>query len=490
MRRFYRGLLLETLEARLCLSTVAYWRFEEGKPNVAANGINTILDSSGNDLDGTPFGGPVYRSSVGDNPIPASGDPNALSLDFNGANQRIFIPDDRLFRLTHSLTLEAYINVRAIRNAQQQIVFRGDNRPELDPYELYVDNNDVWFRIENQAAVHAPLPGLNQWFHVAGTLDDSTGRMALYENGKLVASTITTIRPLALLDPTRNPGLGIGNVESSTYSEYFNGLIDEVRISDVALSPDQFLDFPSPPTSFQIAAPASAVAGQPFAVIVTALDAKGHSATGYTGTVTFTSSDSYPGLLPANYAFTASDKGTHAFVVSLFTAGAQTLTVEDMANTSITGSSTVTVQAAPANHFLITAPSTADSGTPFDVTVTAVDAYNNVDTSYTGTITFTSSDSDPGVMLPGEYTFQSTDGGTHTFPDGVVLITPGDQTITATDTVNGQSGSIIVTVGSGPAAPPRGGRRPLSPAPALAVIDWLFASASAAQPGSSESAAY
>ena len=95
---------LEVLEARLCLSTIAYWRFEEGSSNMAATGANTILDSSGNNLNGTPIGGPVYRSSVAENPIPLTGQPNRLSLDFNGTNQRIFIPDNPLFALTHSLT--------------------------------------------------------------------------------------------------------------------------------------------------------------------------------------------------------------------------------------------------------------------------------------------------------------------------------------------------------------------------------------------------
>jgi len=35
--------------------------------------------------------------------------------------------------------------------------------------------------------------------------------------------------------------LGIGDVQSENYAEYFNGLIDEVHISDVALTPGGFL---------------------------------------------------------------------------------------------------------------------------------------------------------------------------------------------------------------------------------------------------------
>jgi hypothetical protein len=76
---------------------------------------------------------------------------------------------------------------------------------------------------------------------VAGSLDGGSGVLAVYVNGTLGDSIVTGSRPLAVLDPTQMPGLGIGNVQSSNYSQYFNGLIDEVRISDQALPPSQFL---------------------------------------------------------------------------------------------------------------------------------------------------------------------------------------------------------------------------------------------------------
>jgi hypothetical protein len=84
------------------------------------------------------------------------------------------------------------------------------------------------------------------------------------------------------------------------------------------------------------------------------------------------------------------------------------------------------------------------------VTVIAVDPYGNTDMNYTGTIHFTTSDMDPGVVLPPDYTFQASDAGMATFPGGVTLITPGVQTLTATDTVSGITGSATVTLTAGP----------------------------------------
>jgi hypothetical protein len=204
-------------------------------------------------------------------------------------------------------------------------------------------------------------------------------------------------------------------------------------------------------TQLVVSGAASAVAGSPFDVTVTVLDSGGSVVTGYSGTVTFSSSDPFPGVLPADYTFTSSDQGTHTFPggVTLFTAGGQTLTAQDTANSSLTGSAVVAVVAAPASQLLITAPATAVTGTPFDVTLTALDPYSNVDMNYGGTVTWTSSDTDPRLLLPADYTFQPTDNGMVTFSGGVTLITLGNQSITATDTVSGITGTATVAVGSG-----------------------------------------
>jgi sugar lactone lactonase YvrE len=198
-----------------------------------------------------------------------------------------------------------------------------------------------------------------------------------------------------------------------------------------------------------ITAASSAVSGTAFDITVTALDPFGNIDTTYQGTVTFTSSDTYPGLLPADYTFTSGDQGMHTFSggVTFFTAGAQTLTAQDTTDSTLTGSATVSVVAAPASQLLIAAPANAVSGAPFDVTLAALDPYGNVDTNYGGTVTWTSSDPDSGVLLPADYTFQSTDNGMVTFPGGVTLITLGNQTLTAADTLSGISGNASVTVG-------------------------------------------
>ena len=197
-------------------------------------------------------------------------------------------------------------------------------------------------------------------------------------------------------------------------------------------------------THLNVSAPASATAGAPFNVTVTALSANNVTATGYTGMVHFTSSDGQA-VLPANYTFTAADAGVHTFSgVILKTAGSQTVTATDTVTASITGSATVTVAApAQATHLAISAPASATAGAPFSVTVTALSASNGTATGYTGTVHFTSSDGQ--AVLPANYTFTAADAGVHTF--SVTLKTAGSQTVTATDTATSSiTGSATVTV--------------------------------------------
>jgi hypothetical protein len=194
-------------------------------------------------------------------------------------------------------------------------------------------------------------------------------------------------------------------------------------------------------THLSVSAPQSATAGDAFSVAITALDANNNAVGSYSGTVHFSSTDGQA-VLPANSTLT---NGTGTFSATLRTAGSQTISATDTVTASITGtSSSIDVSSGPATHFSISAPPTTQSGTAFDVTVTALDAANNVAKSYTGTVHFSSTDAQ--AVLPGSATL--TDG-TGTF--SAILRTSGSQTISATDTVTasitGTSSPVEVSPG-------------------------------------------
>jgi uncharacterized repeat protein (TIGR03803 family) len=94
---------------------------------------------------------------------------------------------------------------------------------------------------------------------------------------------------------------------------------------------------------FVLSAPSSVTHGVPFSVTLTVEDTYGNVATGYTGTVHFSSSDG-TATLPANYTFRAADAGVHTFTgVTLRKRGKETLNVTDLVNSALTATDTINV---------------------------------------------------------------------------------------------------------------------------------------------------
>jgi hypothetical protein len=147
-----------------------------------------------------------------------------------------------------------------------------------------------------------------------------------------------------------------------------------------------------------------------------------YTASAANGIATFT-----PAALTTNgtYTYTASD------------ASASPYTTDTVATTEQVVADTV-------DHFTVTGlPSSPVEGMAYSVTVTAIDPAGATDTSFTGPVALTSTDS-AAVFLPQNYTFAGADVGAHSF--SVTFNTAGTQTVTATDNT-GQSGFGTVIVG-------------------------------------------
>jgi hypothetical protein len=197
---------------------------------------------------------------------------------------------------------------------------------------------------------------------------------------------------------------------------------------------------------FVVSSPTRVTAGTSFNLTVTAVDAAGNVVQGYTGTVHFQSS-SAKGALPADYNFVAGDQGVHTFTVTLKTAGTQSVTVSDSANSQLTGNvSGIRVGAAAARALVISAPTSIRAGVAFSVTIKVIDAYGNIATGYTGTVHFT--DSVGSATLPANYKFTSgakLDNGVHTFT-GLILRKKVAQTLKVVDTLHASiAGSVTET---------------------------------------------
>jgi len=271
-------------------------------------------------------------------------------------------------------------------------------------------------------------------------------------DGKLDLAVVNSFSENVYLFPGRGDGTFgapkvyvVGHAPEWIAAADFNndGQLD-LAVANATSDTITLLHTPSPAATFRVhIVPTTTAAGAAFKVTVSALDADGRLATGFTGKITLTSSDA-KAVLPLPYTFTAADFGMKSFTVTLKTAGTQNILVNGGA---LGGTDSVDVVAAAASSFSLTAPSSTATGAAFDLTVTARDRFGNVATGYHGTIKFTSSDTSLGVLLPPNYTFDAVDEGTHTF--SVTLVKAGKQTVNIKDvakpTILYRTASVTVT---------------------------------------------
>lgn len=225
---------------------------------------------------------------------------------------------------------------------------------------------------------------------------------------------------------------------------------------------------PNTPTG-KTGTPLAQVAGMPVNVTVSAVDAKWNPVGSAAPTVALSSPDPNanlpgPGTL---------SNGSRVFSVTFQTAGSWTVTATDTANQLLPGtSSAVTVNSGSATQLEVLLPGeTAAPGKspgkrgaplaqapkrPFNVSVSAVDAYFNPVSAATPTVAITSSDS--SATLPANKALVNGMGAFQ-----VTLNRPGTWIVTATDTAHqlatgtssavsvqptftGQAGSVLTTL--------------------------------------------
>jgi hypothetical protein len=136
--------------------------------------------------------------------------------------------------------------------------------------------------------------------------------------------------------------------------------------------------------------PSPVVSGTSHPFTVTMQDVAGNTATGYTGTVHVTSTDSHA-TLPADYTFVASDGGTHTFTATFGAAGTWALTATDTRTASLTGTQSGIVVTAAALVSITVTPANATLKVGQVQQFVATGTYaDNSTADLTGTVTWTS----------------------------------------------------------------------------------------------------
>lgn len=238
----------------------------------------------------------------------------------------------------------------------------------------------------------------------------------------------------------------------------YNGPTRTIQATDGSLTAisSPIIVNPGPIGVFSIFALSPQPANTVFALSLEAIDIYGNRKTDHSGNVKFT--DNKTGgvsiynpveILPAAWSsglatLTPGVSFTKAETVNVTGEGSNRSGVSN--NVTITNAAAVTIQLSVST----TAP---DSGVPFSVTVTALDAFGNIATDYLGMVRFSANDIHPSVLLPADYQFTLVDAGVKTFSSAVRLISPGNTNLEIVDlAVPTMKHQFSLTVLPGPAS--------------------------------------
>ncbi len=321
---------------------VAAYSFDE-------NTGSTVNDLSGNGNNGTISNATWTTGKYG------------AALNFNGSSSRVTVPDSASLHLASGMTLEAWVKANATLSGWQDVVYKGNDRYYImgSSNKNTPDAGATWTSGHTNIYATSPLTA-GTWTHIAATYDGAT--LKLFINGTQVSSKAAT----GTFSSSTTP-LTIGS--DSIYGQYFNGVIDEVRVYNTALSAAQIQTDMNTPLGSS-GTPTVSVAVSPTTATVTS-----------GGTQQFTASVNGS----TNTAVTWSASAGSISSTGLFTApsvtSSTTVTVKAVSQADTTKSATATVTVNPATQQTVAvsvSPTTAtlNSGNTQQFTATVTGSTN------------------------------------------------------------------------------------------------------------------
>ncbi len=201
---------------------LAHWKLDESDGLVAA-------DSAGNGNDGTLAGRPIWRPDGG-----AIG--GAIDLSGRSDYVKVTKPSGLDFA-PGSFSISTWVKAREVGGRWQTIMEYDRNSPYGNRFGLWIDlSGRSHFRVGQNTWHSTRSLKANTWHLLTATYDGDTHRMNLYIDGVLDASATNTAGFVTPVQAT----LTIG-VRGSQDDEFFNGLLDDVRVYGVTLSDEDIL---------------------------------------------------------------------------------------------------------------------------------------------------------------------------------------------------------------------------------------------------------
>ncbi|MBN2359942.1 MAG: LamG domain-containing protein [Deltaproteobacteria bacterium] len=164
------------------------------------------------------------------------------ALQFDGVDDHVDVPDHAGLDLTTAVTVEAWLYAHAVAPTPDwRTVVAKDNAADFECYGILVEGDQrvVSFYVNDGgvAWASAPLP-VEQWTHVLGTYDVAAAAIAIYIDGELSSSGPLSASPVLTSDSPLV--IGGNTAPGGSYAPYyFDGIVDEVRVWNRVLSPEE-----------------------------------------------------------------------------------------------------------------------------------------------------------------------------------------------------------------------------------------------------------
>ena len=210
----------------LARGLVGCWLFNEG-------GGNKVYDLAKNNH-GTLINRPLWWTGR-----------NGYALKFDGVNDYVDAGSGASLNITDAITVSAWIKPFSTHDGG--VIEKTIGGTVNKQYLMFVSGSELLnFRVMKAAGIYdarsASYPPLNTWTHIVGRYDGS--EVSVWVNG---IKQITTVAAAAPIDSGSGATL-IGMLGSSIYP--FNGLIDEVRVYNRALSSSEIKQLYQDPYCF------------------------------------------------------------------------------------------------------------------------------------------------------------------------------------------------------------------------------------------------
>ncbi len=269
------AIFLWALAAPGYAETRAYWRFEDGSPGeYAAVGKNASADSAGqNNLavairETRPF----YNGDVPLATVPQTGDANHTAIQLFYAGD-FFTPDapvnsfDFGTKGSDAWTVELSFKLTSVDGVSRLfgrdgVTPNGDTR---GPLQILVNGTGDKFDVRTEIldgsntfrdVVSPATYSLGKWYNLAATADDHTLKLYIDALDGKGYQLVAQKQIQGALNSTTGDVFSIGRGFNERPTDWTGGLLDEVRISDKALSPAAFL-FAKPDGAAVTAPPAA-----------------------------------------------------------------------------------------------------------------------------------------------------------------------------------------------------------------------------------------